>query len=223
MPRPAVVAFDIIQTTFSLEALRPRLTAAGLPADSLESWFAGTLRDAFALDVTGVFKPFKAVARAGLTGLLAAAGRESAAADRIIEGFGALDPHPDAAPAMRALREGGIRIVALTNGSASVTRRLLERGGLTDFVERTVSIDDVGRWKPAREVYLHCAKAMETPPPRVALVAAHGWDIHGAARAGLMTGYVGRSAPPFPDVMDPPDVSASSLLDLANAFIERRD
>lgn len=223
MPRPDVVAFDIIQTTFSLEALRPKLTQAGLPGHVLESWFAGTLRDAFALDVTGVFKPFKEVARAGLVGLLAAAGRDNAAADGIIEGFAGLDPHPDAAPAMRALREAEVRIVALTNGSASVTQKLLDRGGLSRFVERTVSIDDVGRWKPAREVYLHCAKAMEMPPQRLALVAAHGWDIHGASRAGLMTGFVGRSGAPFPTVMDPPDVSAASLLDLAKVFVQAAD
>jgi len=29
--RPRVVAFDIVETTFSLESLRPRLSAQGIP------------------------------------------------------------------------------------------------------------------------------------------------------------------------------------------------
>ncbi len=39
--RPAVVAFDAIETLFSLESLRPRLGANGLSAHS-EAWFART-------------------------------------------------------------------------------------------------------------------------------------------------------------------------------------
>lgn len=35
--RPRVVAFDIVETTFSLESLRPRLSAQGIPAADLET------------------------------------------------------------------------------------------------------------------------------------------------------------------------------------------
>lgn len=34
--RPRIVAFDVIETTFSLEALRPRLARLGLPPSNLE-------------------------------------------------------------------------------------------------------------------------------------------------------------------------------------------
>jgi hypothetical protein len=50
--RPLAVAFDIIETVFSLGHLRSRLDAAGVPGQALEVWFAQTLRDAFALDAT---------------------------------------------------------------------------------------------------------------------------------------------------------------------------
>ena len=48
-PRPHVVAFDVIETLFSLEPLRARFEQAQLPPDALELWFAKTLRDGFAL------------------------------------------------------------------------------------------------------------------------------------------------------------------------------
>lgn len=47
--RPRVVAFDSIETTFSLASLRPRLEARALPGAVLDLWFARTLRNAFAL------------------------------------------------------------------------------------------------------------------------------------------------------------------------------
>lgn len=214
---PDVVAFDVIETVFSLESMRPRLQAAGVPGHLLETWFAQLLRDAFALDASGVYKPFREVAGATLEGVLA---RQSVDAgtdqiDRIIGGFTELDAHADAAPAMQLLRDAGIRIVTLTNGNAKVTERLLERSGLRDFVERIVSVDEVKRWKPRREVYLHCAGTLGIAPHRLALIAAHGWDIHGARRAGLITGYVGRNAAPFPSMMDPPHVIGATLVEVA--------
>ena len=46
MPRrPQVVAFDAIETVFSLDPLRDRLVTLGLPPHALEVWFARTLRD----------------------------------------------------------------------------------------------------------------------------------------------------------------------------------
>jgi 2-haloacid dehalogenase len=219
---PSVVAFDVIETMFSLEALRPRLQAAGLPGHVLETWFAQLLRDAFALDATGVYKPFREIAAASLEALLGGPAGQTGAgqADGIIAGFMDLDAHPDAAPAVRVLRESGVRIVTLTNGSAAVTARLLERAGLSDYVERTISVEEVQRWKPRREVYIHCASQVGVEPRRLALVAAHPWDIQGARRAGLIAGYVGRNGKPFPSVMDPPHVSGATLVEVVQGLLK---
>ena len=63
--RPVVVAFDVIETLFSLESLRPRLGSVGLHAHAPETWFAQLLRDAFALDCVGKYLPFRDIATAG--------------------------------------------------------------------------------------------------------------------------------------------------------------
>src|ERR1700757_4015140 len=67
--RPAVVAFDVIETLMSLEPLRERLTEIGQPAYMLEAWYTRTLRDGMALSATGDFAPFTDVAESALRGL----------------------------------------------------------------------------------------------------------------------------------------------------------
>ncbi len=47
--RPQVVAFDVIETFFSLDAVNARFEDAGLSSSALELWLATGLRDAFAL------------------------------------------------------------------------------------------------------------------------------------------------------------------------------
>jgi len=66
--RPAVVAFDVIETLMSLEPLRERLTEIGQPPHLLEAWYTRTLRDGMALSATGDFAAFTDVAEAALRG-----------------------------------------------------------------------------------------------------------------------------------------------------------
>ena len=220
--RPAVVAFDVIETLFSLESLRPRLTAIGLPAHALEAWFAQLLRDAFALDCAGKYLPFRDIAIASLERLIRKASIEydDEQLSGVIDGFAQLEAHSDVAPAMEALRNAGIRIVTLSNGSARATETLLERAGLRGYVERSVSIDEIKRWKPAREVYLHCANVVGISPERAALVAAHSWDIQGAKRAGFSAGYVERGEGPFLSIFDPPEVVGSTLVEVVELLMK---
>lgn len=221
MKRPYAVAFDVVETLFSLEALRPKFTAAGLPEHRLETWFAGFLRDAFALDMSGVYKPFREIASATLISMLEReTGRvDPEMVDNVINGFAELDAHDDVMPAMSTLREAGIRIATLTNGSAKVTSALLERAGLRHLVEQVISIDDIGCWKPRREVYHRCVRTLDLEPDRLALVAAHPWDVQGARRSGLIAGYVARDGKSYLSVMEPPDVQGRTLEEVVAMLI----
>ncbi len=67
--RPAVVAFDVIETLMSLEPLRERLTEIGQPPHLLEAWYTRTLRDGMALSATGDYAGFTDVAEAALSAL----------------------------------------------------------------------------------------------------------------------------------------------------------
>jgi 2-haloacid dehalogenase len=75
-------------------------------------------------------------------------------------------------------------VVTLTNGSATLTTELLERAGLDGLVGRVISIDEVQAWKPASNAYRHTADVLGVAPGRLALIAVHSWDVHGARRAG---------------------------------------
>jgi 2-haloacid dehalogenase len=59
--------------------------------------------------------------------------------------------HPDVPNGVRRLANAGVRMATLTSGAAEVAEKLLERAGLSELVERRLSVDDVRRWKPAPE------------------------------------------------------------------------
>ncbi len=212
--RPAVVAFDVIETLMSLEPLRARLTDIGQPPGLLEAWYTRTLRDGMALSATGDYVPFAEVAEAALRGLAHYTVSEEQVA-AVMAGFDELPAFPDALPAITSLTEAGLRVACLTNGSAYLTSSFVERSGLGSLVDRVISVGEVYRWKPAGVVYRYATEVMGTTPDRMALVAAHDWDCHGAKRAGLTTGWVSRKAGGFGAPFASPDVVGEDLTEVA--------
>lgn len=220
MQRPLVVAFDVFETVVSLEPLRPRLVALGLTGESLETLYAMGLRDAFALTVMDGFAPWRDVLDGALDQLLTRLGLASSPEARadLLDGLTDLPPQPDAGQAFALLAEAGVRIVAASNGAAAGTRRLLEAGGLMAHVERVLSVDEVGRFKPHRRVYEAVAAVTGVAPHQAMLVAAHPWDTAGAASVGLATLFVSRGMA-YPAALQPADLTAVSLADAARRIV----
>lgn len=217
---PDVVALDVIETCFALEPLRARLVEVGQPEHLLETWFTRTLRDGFVFAASGGFRPFRDVAVAALRTVSRGTVDEAGAA-HVLGGFASLPVHTDVGPAVRAWRDAGVRVMAVTNGGPDVTRALFENAGLLADLERVLSIDEVGAWKPSPAVYRAAAEAAGVAPERVALVAAHAWDCHAARRAGLATGWVSRLEGAWPEIFDRADVEGPDLLHVADTLLGR--
>jgi 2-haloacid dehalogenase len=186
--RPLVVAFDVNETLFSLEAVGRALDDVGAADGTLQRWFAQVLSTGFALTCAGDFVPFRDLALHSLARMV---GDQTTAAE-VLEAFSTLAPHPDVKPALERLVAAGVPAVTLTNGHADTTERLLERAGLRHLVAACHDVGEVQRWKPAALPYEHCAQRNDVTAERMAMVAVHSWDIHGARRAGLVTGYASR-------------------------------
>ncbi len=217
--RPAVLLFDVNETLSDMAPLARRFEDVGAPAHVAQSWFAGLLRDGFALTAVDASEPFARIAaeslRVSLHGLPLTRAIESAA-QHIMDGFAGLGVHSDVVDGIHALTGLGIRLVTLSNGSASVAEALFERAGLRDEFEALLSVEDAGVWKPATAAYAYALERCAVDPMDTVLVAAHPWDIDGAARAGLGTAWINRAGGPYPGYFRAPDVTARSLTELAD-------
>lgn len=217
--RPDVLVFDVNETLSDLTPMATRFEDVGAPSALVKVWFAGLLRDGFALAATGVSDSFAVIGAESLRGLFHQSRLNrpvDEAVDHVMEGFLGLPVHPDVAPGVRALSDLGIRLVTLSNGSASVAEGLLARAGIRDRFERLLSVDDAGVWKPAAASYAYALEECGVAAPDAMLVAVHPWDIDGAARAGLATAWVSRAGEPYPSYFSAPDHRVASLVELAD-------
>ena len=219
-----VVVLDVNETLSDLEPLRSRFTDSGAPGHLLDTWFAATLRDGFGLAAAGLFRPFPELGAAVLRGLLSGLHLTRPLGDavsHVLDGFPELEVHPDVPAGLRSLADGGLRVVTLTNGSLSQSQALLERAGVDDLVDKRLSVDDAGRWKPHPDAYAHAADACGVELQRCAMVAVHPWDLAGAAAVGMTTGWLDRTGTPWPQTHRQPDVHGGDLSAVARGLLER--
>ncbi len=217
--RPRVVVLDVNETLSDLAPLRARFTDLGADEGLAATWFASVLREGMALAAAGQQAAFADIGRDVLATLLPldlSQERRDEAADHVIEGFMALDVHPDVPDGLRALRDLEVRVATLSNGSAAVAEGLLERAGVADLVEATLTVADAGVWKPAPAAYAHAVSWSGVPAAGHLLVAVHPWDVHGAQQAGWSGAWIDRDGrTPYPRYLDEPTLRARDLVDLA--------
>lgn len=215
-----VLVLDVNETLSDLEPLRARFEAAGLPGESLDTWFAATLRDGFALTAAGATATFRSIGTDVLRAQLAAHGREpdDATVNAVLSGFTQLRTHPDVVPGLRRLHADGMRLVTLTNGAAALSERMFAEAGLLDLLEHRLDVERPGKWKPHPAPYEYAAQVCGVPVERMALVAVHPWDVDGARRAGLRTIYLDRRGTPYPEAFLPADLVAKDLVEVAEVL-----
>jgi 2-haloacid dehalogenase len=217
--RPLLLVFDVNETLSDMTPLQSRFADVGAPKHLVVAWFAGLLRDGFALTASGDNEPFAQLAADGLRttfhGVELNRGLEDAV-QHVMDGLPTLGVHDDVVAGVRALAADGARMVTLSNGSTSIAEQLLEGAGIRGEFEALLTVEDAALWKPAPQAYAYALEKCAVDAADAMLIAAHPWDTHGAARAGLATAWVNRTGASYPTYFATADVTVSALTELAD-------
>ena len=216
-----VQVFDVNETLLDLGAMDPHFERIFGDAGVRVDWFAQMIQSALVATVTGAYRPFGAHAMAALEMTAERAGVELADDDKqaVAAQLRQLPAHPEVAGALRRLREAGLRLASLTNSTEEVARAQLEHAGLVDTFELVLSADMVGRLKPAPEPYRMAAQRLGVGVDQVRLIAAHAWDVAGAARAGCATAFVARPGKVLDPLVERPGIVGADLAEVAEAIL----
>lgn len=108
-------------------------------------------------------------------------------------------PYPDSAPALRALRARGIRLVVVSNWDVSL-HEVLARTGLGSLVHGAITSAELGSGKPGAAIFRH-ALTIAGVPASAALHAGDSYaaDVLGARAAGIEPVLVARDGREAPD------------------------
>lgn len=216
-PYSGTLFFDVNETLLDTTELnRSVAQRLGDRPERAEAWFTSLLHHSLVESVTGSWNSFGDIAEAVLEMTAARYGVTLPKnATPIAEIIAAMPAHPDVAAGLTALQQQGFTLVALTNSSASLAEKQLSSAGLAPLFTRILSVEQLQVYKPDLRVYQWAMKELGKPASECMMVAAHGWDVGGAKRAGMKTAFVTRKGQALYPLAPAPDLIVSDIGELA--------
>lgn len=216
---PQGLVFDLFGTLLDVAALQGAVArVTNRAAELVPLWRAKQLEYSWLRTVMGRHADFERVTRDALDYALARLGVALAAEEReqLMAGWRALPPYPDAISALPKL--GRWRLAVLSNGTPRMLEEALVAAGLRRAFAHLISIEVVGVYKPKRRVYALAPAALGLPADSLLFVSANGWDVAGAAAAGLPTAWLNRAGAPLERLDAEPTLTVADLEELAAAL-----
>ena len=143
-----------------------------------------------------------------------------ASRDRLMRQYAELSAFPENVEQLMRLREAGITLSVLSNGTPWMLEQAMEASGLAEYFEHVLSVESVERFKTAPEAYQMGPDALGSKATNILFVSSNCWDICGATWFGYRTIWLNRYGLPLDRLGVKPHRIGSSLQDVADFALE---
>lgn len=220
VPRLAGISacvFDAYGTLFDVagpaEQEKDRLGARWRELADL--WRNRQLQYTWLRSLMGQYEDFRTVTADALDFALASLRLDDPALrQRLLDGYYRPRPHPDAAPTLVRLRQGGMRLAILSNGTPEMLSAAAGHAGLSQLLDGVLSVERLRVYKPAQVVYQLASDYFELAPPAICFVSSNAWDAHGARLFGFRVAWCNRGGQLDERLPGAPDVELGALTEL---------
>ena len=198
MPIQAVL-FDVYGTLLDVHSAIARAGKELGPAAGAVSllWRQKQLEYTWVWSLRGEYRSFRALTEAALDFALASHRVDSAALrGRLLQAYERLDPFPEVAETLRAMKNQGLRLAALSNGDPDMLEAGLQAADIRSSLDAVLSVAPLKVYKPDRRVYELGRSWAARPVDEIAFASANAWDAGGAAAFGFRTFWINRSGQP---------------------------
>ncbi|CAM4319745.1 haloacid dehalogenase type II [Zobellia roscoffensis] len=221
MKKPELLIFDINETLLSLDPLTDAINESLDSKYAFSLWFRTLLHYSLTETLTGNYEDFSVIGKATLKMTMQKFDKNLSddALDSILGNIKKLPAHDDVEEGLKILKEDGIKLVALSNSNAKLLNEQLQFAGIASYFDAIVSVEEVASYKPEAAPYKAVLAKMSVSPENTMMVAAHGWDILGAKRAGLRTAFVARKGHAIYPLNGTPEIEGKTILEVAQTIL----
>jgi 2-haloacid dehalogenase len=216
-----VIVFDVNETLLDMAPLKTNINTLLKEPQAFRIWFGMVLHYSLVENCTDKYHDFSTIAGAVLKMTADSLGKTVSDEDmkKALSAIKTLKAYPDVEKGLTLLKDNGFRLATLTNSPEYALKEQLTNSNLTGHFELALSIDAIKKYKPLAETYVWAAEKLSVKPEEIIMIAAHGWDLAGAANAGLATGFIAREGQSLYTLSKEPDFEASNILTMAEKLV----
>lgn len=137
----------------------------------------------------------------------------------LLDLYQTLSAYPEISGALAALKTKGIITAILSNGTPAMLKAAIDHSGIGSLIDHVLSVENVGIFKPAPEVYQLAVDRIGVAREHICFVSSNGWDAYSAAAFGFQVVWCNRSGQPTERLPGSPTIMLKNLLNIL-ALIE---
>lgn len=125
-----------------------------------------------------------------------------------------LDAFEEVPATLSRLKQAGMKTAILSNGAPEMLHAAVRANGLQDLLDEVQSVEDVGIFKPAPQVYQLSVDRLGLAKEHLCFMSSNGWDAAGAAAFGFKVVWINRYNQPVEYLPARPDHEIATLTPL---------
>ena len=215
------VLFNLTGTLVDPSVMAQPLGDSGADEDLVLAALDDAIAMAMADALTGALTPLDELVEAAMRRRLRLARRDEEKAAAARELMGTMPAYIEVPGALESLRARGMRLGVLAQSATNATDSVLRFAGLRDRFELVLSAQEAGAYKPDLRGYRMAIERTGVAGSDICFVSTHWWDVAGAKRAGMNTGWVARRERSLLDTVPAPDFTGRDLAEIADAIVTK--
>ena len=213
------VLFNLTGTLVDPSVMAQPLGDSGADEDLVLAALDDAITMAMADALTGALTPLDELVEAAMRRRLRLAGSDETKAAAARELMGTMPAYIEVPGALESLRARGMRLGVLAQSATHATDSVLRFAGLRDRFELVLSAQEAGAYKPDLRGYRMAIERTGVAGSDICFVSTHWWDVAGAKRTGMRTGWVARRERSLLDTVPSPDYTGRDLAEVADAIV----
>ena len=134
--------------------------------------------------------------------------------ERLLSLYLTLEPFPEVASVLAAVRAAGLKTAILSNGTPAMLEAAVAHARLGAMFDAVLSVEGAGVFKPSPRVYQLAVDRLGCPAGAIAFVSSNAWDAHAASAFGMQVVWCNRYSQKCERLPGAPDREIATLSDL---------
>ena len=223
---PGITAcvFDAYGTLFDVHSAVGRHRARlGNKADAVSmAWRTKQLEYTWLRSIMDRYVDFWQITGDGLDFALQANGvSDQALRDDLMHAYMTLDCYPEVPEVLGILKDAGMQTAILSNGSPAMLQAAVDSSGLGNLLDDVISVDMLGVFKPAMDVYQLVLEHLDVGRGQVSFQSSNAWDAAGASTFGFKVAWCNRFGQTRERLPDGPHAEMLTLTELPALVLDK--
>ncbi|MFP3554554.1 haloacid dehalogenase type II [Paraburkholderia sp. SIMBA_049] len=216
------IAFDLYGTLFDVHSVAVQCDEQfpGRGQEISNVWRQKQLEYTWLRSLMNRYIPFEHVTEEALRFTIRHLGLEldERACRSLSDAYLRLQAYPEVPDALRALRDRGLKLAILSNGSPHSIDAVVTNAGLRSSFDHLLSVDPVRVYKPDNRAYELAEQMFGVGRREILFVSSNAWDATGARYFGFPTCWINRGGKTFEEMGQRPDWEVNGLDRLVTVF-----